>query len=75
VAAALRTDAAERRRSRALLDRVGVPVRIVMGAKDPLVAAVDHPVIEIAGAGHYPQLTHPSQLAHHLAAASAPAAG
>ncbi|MER5710941.1 alpha/beta fold hydrolase [Streptomyces sp. NPDC002122] len=75
VAAALRTDSAERRRSRALLDRVGVPVRIVVGAKDPLVAAVDHPVIEIAGAGHYPQLTHPSQLAHHLAAASAPAAG
>ncbi|MFI9206629.1 alpha/beta fold hydrolase [Streptomyces sp. NPDC053253] len=75
VAAALRADAAERRRSRALLDRVGVPVRIVVGAEDPLVAAVDHPVIEIAGAGHYPQLTHPSQLAHHLAAASAPAAG
>ncbi|MEU3748842.1 MULTISPECIES: alpha/beta fold hydrolase [Streptomyces] len=75
VAAALRTDAAERRRSRALLDRAGVPVRIVVGAKDPLVAAVDHPVTEIAGAGHYPQLTHPSQLAHHLAAGSAPDAG
>ncbi|MFB7353809.1 alpha/beta fold hydrolase [Streptomyces gardneri] len=75
VAAALRTDAAERRRSRALLDRVGVPVRIVVGAEDPLVAAVDHPVTEIAGAGHYPQLTHPSQLAHHLAAGSAPDAG
>ncbi|MFI9743760.1 alpha/beta fold hydrolase [Streptomyces sp. NPDC052494] len=75
VSAALRTDSAERGRSRALLDRMGVPVRIVVGAKDPLVAAVDHPVIEIAGAGHYPQLTHPSQLAHHLAAASAPAAG
>ncbi|MFE1908183.1 alpha/beta fold hydrolase [Streptomyces gardneri] len=75
VTAALRTDTAERRRSRALLDRVGVPVRIVVGAKDPLVAAVDHPVTEIAGAGHYPQLTHPSQLAHHLAAGSAPAAG
>ncbi|MFE7550812.1 alpha/beta fold hydrolase [Streptomyces gardneri] len=75
VAAALRTDAAERRRSRALLDRVGVPVRIVVGAKDPLVTAVDHPVTEIAGAGHYPQLTHPSQLAHHLAAGSAPDAG
>ncbi|MEU2241836.1 alpha/beta fold hydrolase [Streptomyces sp. NPDC018338] len=73
VAAALRTDAAERGRSRALLDRVGVPVRIVVGAKDPLVTAVDHPVTEIAGAGHYPQLTHPSRLAHHLA--SAPEAG
>ncbi|RSS51881.1 alpha/beta fold hydrolase [Streptomyces sp. WAC01280] len=70
VTAALRADAAERRRSRALLDRVGVPVRIVVGAEDPLVAAVDHPVTEIAGAGHYPQLTHPSQLAHHLTAAS-----
>ncbi|WP_405852982.1 alpha/beta fold hydrolase [Streptomyces sp. NBC_00090] len=75
VAAALRTDVAERRRSRTLLDRVEVPVRIVVGSADPLVTAVDHPVTEIAGAGHYPQLTHPSQLAHHLGADSAPDRG
>ncbi|MFH8254175.1 alpha/beta fold hydrolase [Streptomyces roseolus] len=75
VAAALRTDIAENRRSRALLDRVDVPVRIVVGSTDPLVVAVDHPVTMIPGAGHYPQLTHPSQLAHHLSAGSAPDSG
>ncbi|MFC8954948.1 alpha/beta fold hydrolase [Streptomyces sp. NPDC057101] len=71
VAAALRTDVAERRRSRALLDRVGVPLRIVVGSTDPLVVAVDHPVTEVAGAGHHPQLTHPAQLAQHLGAVPA----
>lgn len=68
---AVRTDVAERRQSRELLDRVRVPVQIVVGSADPLTEAVDHPVAEIAGAGHYPQLTHPSQVARHLAAASA----
>ncbi|MFD8015607.1 alpha/beta fold hydrolase [Streptomyces sp. NPDC058955] len=66
VAASLRADAAERRRWRALLDRVTVPVQIVVGSKDPLTEAVDLPVAEIAGAGHYPQLTHPAQLARFL---------
>lgn len=75
VAAAVRTDVAERGRSRALLDRVGVPVQIVVGSADPLVEAVDHPVTEIEGAGHYPQLTHPSQVARHLGRASAPIGG
>lgn len=75
VAAAMRTDAAERAQWRALLDRVKVPVRIVVGSADPLVEAVDFPVDEIAGAGHYPQLTHPDQLAHHLGADPAPAGG
>ncbi|MFF8381482.1 alpha/beta fold hydrolase [Streptomyces sp. NPDC015661] len=68
VAAAVRTDTADRRRSRELLDRVTVPVEIIAGSADPLVTAVDFPVTEIAGAGHYPQLTHPSELAHHLGA-------
>ncbi|MFI9585111.1 alpha/beta fold hydrolase [Streptomyces sp. NPDC052236] len=70
VATAVRTDFAELRQSRALLERVSVPVQIVVGSDDPLVTAVDHPVAEIAGAGHYPQLTHPSQVARHLGAAS-----
>jgi pimeloyl-ACP methyl ester carboxylesterase len=70
VAAALRTDVAERGRSRALLARVAVPVRIIVGSADPLVTPVDHPVTEIAGAGHYPQLTHPAEVAHHLGAAT-----
>ncbi|MBT2451920.1 alpha/beta fold hydrolase [Streptomyces sp. ISL-43] len=75
VVAASRADAAERRQSRALLDRVSVPVRIIVGSADPLAESVDHPVAEIAGAGHYPQLTHPSQVARHLAAACAPIGG
>lgn len=71
VATAVRTDLAGHHRSRALLDRVSVPVQIIVGSTDPLVAAVDHPATEIAGAGHYPQLTHPAQVARHLGAASA----
>ncbi|MFE9045607.1 alpha/beta fold hydrolase [Streptomyces sp. NPDC007818] len=66
VAAALRGAAAERGRLRALLERVEVPVRIVVGSEDPLVEAVDLPVDRVAGAGHYPQLTHPAQVARHL---------
>jgi pimeloyl-ACP methyl ester carboxylesterase len=31
-----------------------------------------HPVTEIAGSGHYPQLTHPAQVARHLRTATAP---
>ncbi|MGW6707537.1 alpha/beta fold hydrolase [Streptomyces sp. NPDC054956] len=75
VVAALRGDADGRRRSRELLDRVTVPVRIVVGSADPLTETVAHPVAEIAGAGHYPQLTHPAELAGHLAAAFAPIGG
>lgn len=74
-AAALRTDITERGRSRALLDRVTVPVQIVAGSADPLVAAVACPVVEIDGAGHYPQLTHPSQVARYLGASSAVSGG
>ncbi|MET7368805.1 alpha/beta fold hydrolase [Streptomyces sp. NPDC005566] len=68
---ALRTDMTERRRSRVLLDRVTVPVRIVAGSADPLVSAVNCPVVEIEGAGHYPQLTHPTLVAGHLGTPSA----
>ncbi|MFF8840351.1 alpha/beta fold hydrolase [Streptomyces sp. NPDC015130] len=75
VVASLRGDAAERSEWRALLDRVTVPVQIVVGSTDPLTEAVDVPVIEIAGAGHYPQLTHPAQVAHSLRATGAPTNG
>uniref|UniRef100_A0AAU2VU23 Alpha/beta fold hydrolase n=1 Tax=Streptomyces sp. NBC_00008 TaxID=2903610 RepID=A0AAU2VU23_9ACTN len=66
VVAAMRTGAAAREESRALLDRATVPVRIIVGSADPLTAATGHPVTELAGAGHYPQLTHPSEVARHL---------
>ncbi|MGW4249272.1 alpha/beta fold hydrolase, partial [Nocardia sp. NPDC004722] len=66
VVAALRAVHAERASARALLDRVSVPVEIVVGAADPLVVPVEHPVTVIPGAGHYPQLTHPDLLAGHL---------
>ena len=71
VAAALRADVARRSESRALLDRVTVPVQIIVGSADPLLTTVNHPVTEIPGAGHYPQLTHPTQLAHHVGTAVA----
>ncbi|WP_067570550.1 alpha/beta fold hydrolase [Nocardia acidivorans] len=71
VLAALRADIADRSRSRALLDRVRVPVRIITGSLDPLTATVDHPVIEIPGAGHYPQLTHPAEVATQVISAVA----
>ncbi|MET9341142.1 alpha/beta fold hydrolase [Nonomuraea sp. NPDC003804] len=63
VIAALRTAHAERETSRRLLARVTVPVEIVVGSADPLVTAVDHPVTEIPGAGHHPQMTHPAEVA------------
>ncbi|MFJ5222493.1 alpha/beta fold hydrolase [Streptomyces sp. NPDC088400] len=75
VVTAMRADVAERKQARALLDRVSVPVQIIVGSDDPLVAAVDHPVAEIAGAGHYPQLTHPAEVARQLGAVSASMGG
>ncbi|MFK3732368.1 alpha/beta fold hydrolase [Streptomyces sp. NPDC088090] len=72
VAASLRGDIAERRRWRSLLDRLNVPVRLVVGSEDPLVGTVGLPVTEIAGAGHYPQLTHPDRVAPLLGTAGAP---
>lgn len=42
---------------------MSVPVEIVTGSADPLSVAVDRPVTTIAGAGHYPQLTHPGEVA------------
>jgi pimeloyl-ACP methyl ester carboxylesterase/nucleoside-diphosphate-sugar epimerase len=72
VVAAMRTAFAERETSRSLLERVTVPVEILVGSADPLAVDVDHPVIEITDAGHYPQLTHPVQVARHLGVVSDP---
>ncbi|MFC6543873.1 alpha/beta fold hydrolase [Nonomuraea salmonea] len=68
VVAALRAAHAQRDELRRLLERVDVPVEIVVGSADPLTTAVDVPVTTIDGAGHYPQLTHPTELATHLEA-------
>lgn len=63
---------ATRRDIRALLARdlelaiaAGVPVTLVVGSDDPLRAAAPAGarVVEVAGAGHYPQLTHPAVVA------------
>ncbi|WP_113699509.1 alpha/beta fold hydrolase [Nonomuraea lactucae] len=70
VITALRTDFAGREQSRGLLDRVRVPVEIIAGSADPPAVDVAHPVHEIDGAGHYPQLTHPAQVARRLRAVS-----
>ncbi|WP_209439756.1 alpha/beta fold hydrolase [Streptomyces flavochromogenes] len=75
VTVAVRADIAERQRSRALLERLTTPVQIVVGSADALTVAVDCPVAEISGAGHYPQLTHAPQVAHHLSTLSATAGG
>ncbi|MFI2231838.1 alpha/beta fold hydrolase [Nocardia testacea] len=52
--------------ARRLLDELRVPVHLVTGSADPLTTAVTAPVTEIAGAGHYPHLTHPEQVARVL---------
>ncbi|MFJ8886395.1 alpha/beta fold hydrolase [Streptomyces sp. NPDC102402] len=66
VVAALRSAYGQRAALRSLLPRVTVPVELVVGARDPLEEPSGLPVTEIAAAGHYPQLTHPDDLAAHL---------
>ncbi|MFI6291319.1 alpha/beta fold hydrolase [Nonomuraea sp. NPDC050790] len=73
--AALRAAGAAREQAHELLEqaydrleRAGVPVRIIAGSADPLTVATRHPVREIAGAGHYPQLTHPAEVAQTVRA-------
>ncbi|MFI6792502.1 alpha/beta fold hydrolase [Nonomuraea sp. NPDC050383] len=75
VVAALREDFAGRERSRALLARVRVPVEIIVGSADPPAMGAGFPAHEISGAGHYPQLTHPAQVARHLSAVHGPIGG
>ncbi|GAA2859426.1 hypothetical protein GCM10010517_17950 [Streptosporangium fragile] len=69
VVGAMRAAHAARDGLRGLLDRVEVPVTIVTGSSDPL--TVDRTAVVIPGAGHYPQLTHPGELAAVLRAAGA----
>ncbi|MEV6769808.1 alpha/beta fold hydrolase [Nocardia sp. NPDC051030] len=68
VVKALRTTHADRKHLRALLNQLRVPVEIITGSADPVTDPIDHPITEITAAGHYPQLTHPSELAQHLTA-------
>ncbi|MEV0586882.1 alpha/beta fold hydrolase [Nonomuraea sp. NPDC050310] len=75
VIAAMRASFTEREATLSLLRRVIVPVEILVGSADPLTMDVDHPMTELAGAGHYPQLTHPAELARHLEPLTAPTAG
>ncbi|WP_405166038.1 alpha/beta fold hydrolase [Nocardia sp. NBC_01499] len=49
-----------------LLAKVVVPVRLVVGAQDPLSTATRREPTVIDGAGHYPQLTHPAQVAAEI---------
>ncbi|MFD5097526.1 alpha/beta fold hydrolase [Streptomyces albidochromogenes] len=59
--AARRDDGALRRE----MADVTVPVTLVAGASDPL-AHTDAHHLTVAGAGHYPQLTHPEEVARIL---------
>ncbi|MEV8632275.1 alpha/beta fold hydrolase [Streptosporangium sp. NPDC051023] len=64
VVEAMRAAYAARSELRQVLGQVRVPVTIVTGSADPLVAG--RPDVVIRGAGHYPQLTHPQELARSL---------
>ncbi|MFF5896583.1 alpha/beta fold hydrolase [Streptomyces argenteolus] len=66
VVAALRSAYGQRGALLSALQRVEVPVELVVGERDPLAEPTGLPVTEIASAGHYPQLTHPGEVARHL---------
>ncbi|KAA8885106.1 alpha/beta fold hydrolase [Nocardia colli] len=71
--AALRHASAPARRNELieLLARVQVPVRLVAGSDDPLSTATTSELTVIDGTGHYPQLTHPAQVAAEIAGVGA----
>lgn len=69
VVAALRSAYGQRGALQSALSRVTVPVQLVIGERDPLEVPSELPVAEIASAGHYPQLTHPDDVAVHLVSA------
>ncbi|MFF4990386.1 alpha/beta fold hydrolase [Streptosporangium saharense] len=64
VIGAMRAGHAAGQELRKALDRIEVPVTVVTGSADPLVTGEADVVIK--GAGHYPQLTHPRQVARVL---------
>ncbi|GAA2208360.1 hypothetical protein GCM10009850_038180 [Nonomuraea monospora] len=64
VVGALRAAHAVRDELRELLAQVNA--EIIVGSADPLTVPVEQPVTTIEGAGHYPQLTHPDQVAAAL---------
>jgi len=66
--AALRTASRpdQRAAARRLLAAVTVPVHVITGSRDPLETPVPAPTTVIEGAGHYPHLTHPDQVAEVL---------
>ncbi|MFS0692101.1 alpha/beta fold hydrolase [Streptomyces nitrosporeus] len=68
VVAALRSAYRQRGPLREALGQVACPVELVVGALDPLEEPSRLPVTEIASAGHYPQLTHPDEVAALLVA-------
>ncbi|MFD4353758.1 alpha/beta fold hydrolase [Nocardia sp. NPDC058518] len=72
--AALRAAGASRDEIAAKLARVTVPVDIIVGSDDPLIEPTDRPVTTIADTGHYPQLTHPDQVARVIRGEGASAA-
>lgn len=68
VVSALRGAYGNRDALRGALHRAVSPVELVIGSRDPLEEPGARPVTEIASAGHYPQLTHPDEVARHLVA-------
>ena len=54
---------AARDRLQRLLDTIDVPVMVVAGERDPLLAATRHPVTVVPGAGHDVHITHPEAVA------------
>ncbi|MFE9575778.1 alpha/beta fold hydrolase [Nocardia sp. NPDC006044] len=67
--AALRRASTRARRDElaSLLARLEVPVRLIAGADDPLTITAPREPAVIEGTGHYPQLTHPGQVAAEIA--------
>lgn len=74
VVAALRSAYGQHGALRGALRRVTTPVELVIGSRDPLEEPTDLPVTEIASAGHYPQLSHPDEVARRLMSVRALAA-
>ncbi|MEW2634570.1 alpha/beta fold hydrolase [Streptomyces sp. NPDC048389] len=66
VLAALRSAHTDRSALRHALPDAPLPVTLLAGATDPLTGPTAHPVVTVPGAGHYPQLTHPDEVARVL---------